>query len=241
MAELSIRDSRVFDDGSLWGYMNGGADLYLEYGFKSLEYQQFRIGELNFKLELYTMEDPEGAFGIYSVNHLKCLTEDSLFCISCLNNFQLQAVKGNCYLNLMAMQSSSLSQQMMLQVMTMLLEKIPDQEIRLPDALLKFHSGSNSLTPTRLYRGKVGVDNNLFEWSEVVRGLSAFRLWKSSRSEHPELSLYILETDDISLLKALQKLNLPIDQSIMTIEREGAKLTVTKEAGRLTILEAVHE
>ncbi len=36
-----LNRNECFDGGSLWGYMNGGADIYLEYGFEKLRVEEF--------------------------------------------------------------------------------------------------------------------------------------------------------------------------------------------------------
>ena len=51
----------------LFDYINGGAELYYEYGFVRVIVQDYRVsGEHNLSLEIYEMEDSESAFGIFS-------------------------------------------------------------------------------------------------------------------------------------------------------------------------------
>lgn len=49
--------------------MDGGAEVYLEYGFvgaASVSYKTPRQGEV--QVEIYAMKDADGAYGIYSFN-----------------------------------------------------------------------------------------------------------------------------------------------------------------------------
>ena len=66
---------RVFTAGDLYGYIDGGAEMFLEFGFEQLTvlpYLPARIAGKNpadeFKVEIYRMADPAAAAGIYLMN-----------------------------------------------------------------------------------------------------------------------------------------------------------------------------
>lgn len=57
-----------YDSETLFEYLNGGAPLYLEYGFKSLTQTRYQLGDDPFAsvtLDVYDMGSELGAFGIY--------------------------------------------------------------------------------------------------------------------------------------------------------------------------------
>lgn len=56
---------RVFGGADLYGYIDGGAELFLELGFDRLTLQKFRSGTNEFAVEIYRMRDPAAATGIY--------------------------------------------------------------------------------------------------------------------------------------------------------------------------------
>jgi Family of unknown function (DUF6599) len=56
---------RVFAGASLYGHINGGSELFLEYGFLDLRVQVYRKGEETIAFEAYRMKSPESALGIY--------------------------------------------------------------------------------------------------------------------------------------------------------------------------------
>lgn len=99
---------REFVGTALYGYMNGGSDLYYEYGFEKL-----RVTELNYSFiasdgqpvtEKYTVEayktaSPTGAFGLYSIHVNKYLQRD-VFGYDCLTNYQLQGCFSDTYLSI---------------------------------------------------------------------------------------------------------------------------------------------
>jgi hypothetical protein len=57
--------ARVFGANDLFGHINGGSELFLEYGFEELVVQEYVNGEDTFSVELYRMSDQVAATGIY--------------------------------------------------------------------------------------------------------------------------------------------------------------------------------
>lgn len=58
-------ETKTFKGESLFGHINGGSELYLEYGFDRLEVQYLRKGSREWTLETYRMESPLAGLGIY--------------------------------------------------------------------------------------------------------------------------------------------------------------------------------
>lgn len=56
---------RVFRQADLYGHINGGAELFLEFGFEDLHVQKYRSGDAEIAIEVYRMSDPVAAAGIY--------------------------------------------------------------------------------------------------------------------------------------------------------------------------------
>jgi hypothetical protein len=69
LEEWSQADTaRVYCGIDLFTFIDGGAELFLEYGFRKIvavEYERQRAASIN--IEIYEMNDPEAAYGIYSV------------------------------------------------------------------------------------------------------------------------------------------------------------------------------
>ena len=60
-------EPEIYKGDDLFLYINGGADIYQEYGFKevsSVEYEKEGTGRIS--VEIYCMNDPISAFGIFS-------------------------------------------------------------------------------------------------------------------------------------------------------------------------------
>ena len=57
--------AKRFAQADLYGYIDGGAELFLEYGFEQLTVQKYRSGADEFTVEAYRMTDSPAAAGIY--------------------------------------------------------------------------------------------------------------------------------------------------------------------------------
>ncbi len=60
-----IEKPRVFTQADLYGYIDGGAELFLEFGFEQLTIQRYVNGSDELTIEIYRMRDPIAARGIY--------------------------------------------------------------------------------------------------------------------------------------------------------------------------------
>ena len=90
--------ARIYPGAELYGHIDGGAELFLEFGFDVLTLQRYRRGEDEFVLEIYRMADPEAALGIYL---MKCglETPDAGFPDRhTVGRYQLTFVKGSHYI-----------------------------------------------------------------------------------------------------------------------------------------------
>ena len=66
---------QTFTEHDLYGHINGGAELFLEFGFDTLLLSYFKNGESEIALEIYQMESHLSALGIYL---MKCGRENPI-------------------------------------------------------------------------------------------------------------------------------------------------------------------
>ncbi len=61
-------EPRFFESGNLWEYINGQAELYLQYGFRLVVTSDYgtKEDESSIIIEIYQMESPLHGFGIYA-------------------------------------------------------------------------------------------------------------------------------------------------------------------------------
>ncbi len=68
IAPWQIRTCKPYQPHTLHEYINGGAELFLEYGVEQAASLEYIHGEQGLVVDIYAMQTPEAAFGIYSAN-----------------------------------------------------------------------------------------------------------------------------------------------------------------------------
>jgi len=173
---FTLTRNECFDGGSLWGYMNGGADIYLEYGFTTLRVEEFSGDGETFKLELFKMEDPVSAFGIYSIKMFKCRQSDVLVTPDCLNRYQYQIVLGDYYVQLINNSGSEQAQQKMVELSELLLKKLEAKKLILPVKYLTDSMGF-SINEIKMAKGRLGIQNSMMDLEDCFQGIENYHVY----------------------------------------------------------------
>lgn len=179
---FSLDRNECFDGGSLWGYMNGGADIYLEYGFEILRVEEFSNEEETIKLELYKMANPVSAFGIYSIKTFKCKQSNTITTIDCLNPYQFQLLYGEYYIQLINESGSTNAKQTMISIAETLLNKIEPVELILPLTYLT-DSLNLSFSELKMVKGELGVHNKVMYLEDCFKGIEDFQVYYAKKIE----------------------------------------------------------
>ncbi|MCU7511328.1 MAG: DUF6599 family protein [Bacteroidota bacterium] len=165
-----------FDGKSLWGYIDGGADVYLEYGFSRLRLQEVNYKNHHFKLEVYRMKDPQASFGIFSISRFKCSPADSLPGFNCISNYQTVAARDRYYIS--AINDNGTNEEIFLskELVRIITGKIAQDSIEIPMLFQKdiFQPYMGEL---KLFHGKLGVQNGFPAWSDQFDRYGNFSMY----------------------------------------------------------------
>lgn len=175
-AQLTITSNTVYDGNALWGYMNGGADLYLEYGFTGLRVQEVELGEEKLKLEIFRMSSPKAAFGIMSIKRFKCTEENLLIAGDCLMPYQYQAAKSNYYISIINYSGKDVAVELTRILARMVLGKIEGMAFSVPAFDNVDQQFVNRLN-VKLSTGPLGLQNAVSKWSRLFEGFSGYDLY----------------------------------------------------------------
>ena len=55
-----------YSPDNLYQYMDGGADIFILYGVRTLLHQEFRAGEVDVTVDIFDMRSSDTAFGMYA-------------------------------------------------------------------------------------------------------------------------------------------------------------------------------
>lgn len=166
---------KTYDGSSLWGYINGGADLYLEYGFKKLYLQEIRKNGITYKIEIYEMNDPESAFGIFSVSRYKCGADTSIPVWNCAMPYQTQFVKGSYYVSVSNVKASSEEQDYTRFLSLHLVRKMKGKTFAIPE-VFRHPVYRESADGLMMIKGPLGLMNGYPDWIDRFENYQDFRI-----------------------------------------------------------------
>ena len=153
-----ISSLKTFNGRSLFGYIDGGAELYLEYGFSVVSVSEIEYLQGKYKTEIYKMNDPEAAFGIFSVSKYRCLDMPSLSEFTCRTKYQLQICKGPYYISIINSKGTRTDSIASIKLGKIITDKIHDEEFGL-STFLPGINWETIRTKCILAKGKLGIIN----------------------------------------------------------------------------------
>lgn len=172
----TIQSNRVFDGNALWGYMNGGADLYLEYGFEELRVQEIDVDGTALKIEIYRMHSPENAFGMLSIKRFKCAETALLVQHECLTAYQYQAAIGNYYIAIINYSGNELAAALTAKAAGSLFQIIDGSDFQIP-AFSDVEPEKITADKIKLVSGQLGLQNGISKWTKFFDGFSDFEVY----------------------------------------------------------------
>lgn len=172
-----IMRTEEFAGAALAGHINGGAELYKEYGFKHLTVQYVRLpGEEELVVESYRMQSPPAAYGIYSIYRHECGDRDTSFTYFCSGPYQVQCAADSWYVRILNGTGSARAQAVSRTLLLSIARRTGQPRIHLPGLFL---SPALSVMQDRvlLMSGALGVQNGMPDWGDLLDGLDKFALY----------------------------------------------------------------
>jgi hypothetical protein len=179
---LKITRHEIFNGSELWGLINGGADLYLEYGFDKLLLQEITLNGEQFRIEINQMQDEISAFGIYSVSVYQCLEKGKLTENDCVNAYQYQFAKGNIYTSLINYSGSEKARQVSFQMAEKLIMAIEPEAKDQPKYSVRKSNPDREIVSS-VYKGILGLQNGMPQWFSLFEGVGDFTLMVMTRKD----------------------------------------------------------
>jgi hypothetical protein len=155
--------------------MNGGAELYLEYGFDRLVVSDLDYNGNTLKVEVYKMPDADMAFGIYSVNIFRCESNNGPSDHYCESAYQVQLCHGDYYVNIINNSGTQDGLKAAKIIASQLAGDIKGDEFSIesyiPEDLMP-----DTLDKILLIAGDVALGNYAFEYAEYIEDFSDYIL-----------------------------------------------------------------
>jgi hypothetical protein len=177
---LEVRDVQTYAGKALYGYIDGGADLYHEYGFERLTVQEVSLRGQDYFVETYRMADPVAALGIFSVSRGDCPPADSLPPFSCLSPYAIQWASGRYFIRIANASGSPGAEAGGVWLARTIAAKIGPGSAPIPP--LPLAAGANARTLV-VIRGSLGAQNGCDRWGPLLEGLDRYEAYIVTRAD----------------------------------------------------------
>jgi hypothetical protein len=168
-----FQPARTFNGASLFGYIDGGAELYLEYGFSSVWISEIGYMGGKYKAEIYKMNGQEEAFGIFSVSKYKCKSFPPVFTYTCQTRYQLQICSGQYYISIINGTGNKSDSTASIKIGEAIVHKITQPSFDLTSYFPGLPAESIKSSAI-LARGKLGLINGVPDWEEYFKGATGY-------------------------------------------------------------------
>jgi hypothetical protein len=171
-----ITRGSYYSGDALWGLIDGGADLYLEYGFDKLLLQEIEWHKIKFRIEFYKMNDAKSAYGIYSVSQYKCDKNDTLTKFICITPYQIQSALGKIYVSIANDKGNNEALNFSLQLFNNIISRTTETLFDVPDYFKK-DSFKPYVNNFKFIKGKLGLQNGFPAWSDLFDQFQNFEIF----------------------------------------------------------------
>lgn len=195
-----VKREREFTGPGLYGYMNGGAEQFLEYGVSHLITRDLVYKGEAFTIDIYDMPTSEDAFGIYSLHIFKCSRADAGGCIDCMSPYQLQAISGKQYISVVFPSGSEAARSKADEVIRLYVPMDGKEKPQIPDEMGITAPYSGHL---KLLRGPISMSGASTSLSRLLKDTGYTGIWFTSgkRSEGYKAFICLKNKEEADKLK----------------------------------------
>ncbi|MDT8324410.1 MAG: DUF6599 family protein [Bacteroidota bacterium] len=170
-----IGDPDFYNAKQLYGYINGGAELYLEYGFRTVTAQRCTKAENELQVDVYEMVSVDAAFGMFSILRGTCAGTLPGARWSCVRPEQVLFAHDRYLVSVVAYDRSRETRDAVTHVAKALLKRAGKKEYQ-PNELFRSGPLSPGLQSLRFLRGPLALQSALPEWSDRFKGIERFEM-----------------------------------------------------------------
>jgi hypothetical protein len=171
VAGLEILREEHYEGKALYGYIDGGAELYREYGFVRMAMQEVSLRGTQYTVEIFRMKDELAALGIYSVSRGDGEGVDSLGSYSCLSNYQVLWASSVYYVRVL---NGSGNPGVSIESIDIALALHRKCRGKNPQISPFIRATGASLTGLKYIRGTLGFQNGFDSWTSLFDGMQGY-------------------------------------------------------------------
>lgn len=197
---VEIKRDREYVGEALYGFMNGGSELFLDYGFEHLRALDVIYEGEEYSVEIYKMPSTKDAFGIYSLHTHRCIIADSIAPIDCHSKYQLQFISVERYVSIVFKKPVEGAKQGAIDLMNFIRMKYEDSTgsdtKQITDTILpeEFRSKEEPYSGRVVFvRGPVAVNNSLGVMKEYIEDIDHFEIWSYRPSMDKKRNILLIQ------------------------------------------------
>ncbi len=223
----SIGSREVYKGEALYLWIDGGASIYLEYGFEQAVTEQYvNPDSQTITLELYQMKDPPSAYGMYTFKKNAGGSPAAVGSEGWMEEYYLSFWKGSHLVTLVASDPDDRLMKDLLTIAKIVAKKIPDGGSR--PSLIDLLPPENLDSATiRYLQGPLALLNTY-----SFGGDNIFSLKKGVVGDYGDTRFLILEYSDVD--ESLARFN----SSAQYLREEGEYRTAEDRAGLLFLVDS---
>lgn len=217
---------RVFTQADLYGYIDGGAELFFEFGFEQMTLQRYRNGSGEITVETYRMTDPVAATGIYLMKCGKESRDASFRERHTIGRYQLQFERHRYYVIITSKSGSEQFKPELVKFATFVAGKLP-ADVGLP-ALRPRPAPGLVASSLRLFRGPLGLQSAFTLGDGDVLMLGGKLTAVAAEYDDPALGRYtailVEYATPTAAARALAHLQSNLDRYLKPIDKSPTRL-----------------
>jgi len=185
----AVEAPRVFKGEDLYEMIDGGADLYLEYGFTEAAVARYAApSQGTLQVEVYRMADDAAAYGVYSANQAGQGTPLDIGQAARQFDYYLAMWKGDCFVSITVTDSAGDARSALRRAATATAARI-QRSGEVPSLLSRLPA--RDLVEKRFFRGPLGAAN-----CYPFAGNDPFRVREGACGFYPGLRLLLFRYPD---------------------------------------------
>jgi hypothetical protein len=190
---VPVGEVHLFTGEGLFEHIDGGADIYFEYGFVKLVTRDYTEGKNAVSLEIYEMKNPSAAFGIYSYNRHPALSPIDVGGEGSIHSNGLLFWQDRYYVEVRQLGSGTIFSEDFLTLAKAVSNKIGATADE--PAIMKLLPDENMVARTEVFAtGPLGINNQVYVADEDLFGFKG--------SEAAAIARYRLREPEFSLIIA---------------------------------------
>jgi hypothetical protein len=202
LPDARFESPKIYTGTSLFGYINGGAELFLEYGFSGAWVNEINFMGGKYTTEIYRMNGPEEAFGIYSVFRFQCKSCPPLSSFTCQTKYQLQICSGPFYISIINGTGNKTDSAASLKIGEAIVRKIKERPadftVYLPDVSTEVINQEAILV-----KGNLGIMNGAPDLADFFGETNGYSAVIMRRDKQIVLSVQFLTKEDLNAFASL--------------------------------------